>query len=59
MQVDQLHMYDLYIPLVKDVKMEVTYDEAKEIMFDGLAPLGDDYVEILKTGLDNRWVDVY
>ncbi|AGT31148.1 oligopeptidase PepB [Geobacillus genomosp. 3] len=55
---DELHMYDLYTPLVQDVKMEVTYDEAKQYMLDGLAPLGEEYVAIVKEGLDNRWVDV-
>ncbi|WP_338753573.1 oligoendopeptidase F [Bacillus sp. FJAT-52991] len=56
--VDELHMYDLYTPLVKDVKMKVSYDEAKEYMVKGLAPLGDEYISVLTQGLDNRWVDV-
>ncbi|MGM7636179.1 oligoendopeptidase F [Bacillus sp. Hm123] len=56
--VDELHMYDLYTPLVKDVKMKVGYDEAKEYMVKGLAPLGDEYINVLKQGLDHRWVDV-
>ncbi|WP_203364197.1 oligoendopeptidase F [Bacillus sp. REN10] len=56
--VDELHMYDLYTPLVKDVKMKISYDEAKEYMINGLAPLGEEYIGILKQGLDNRWVDV-
>ncbi|AMQ19880.1 oligoendopeptidase F [Geobacillus sp. JS12] len=55
---DELHMYDLYTPLVQDVKMEVTYEEAKQYMLEGLAPLGEEYVAIVKEGLDNRWVDV-
>ncbi|MED4268735.1 oligoendopeptidase F [Geobacillus stearothermophilus] len=55
---DELHMYDLYTPLVQDVKMDVTYEEAKQYMLDGLAPLGEEYVAIVKEGLDNRWVDV-
>ncbi len=56
---DKLHMYDLYTPLVKDVKMEIPYDEAKEYVLKGLAPLGDEYNNILKEGFENRWVDVY
>ncbi|OCA87356.1 oligoendopeptidase F [Pseudobacillus wudalianchiensis] len=56
--VDELHMYDLYTPLVKDIKMKVTYDEAKEYMIKGLAPMGEEYGKILKSGLENRWVDV-
>lgn len=56
--VDELHMYDLYAPLVKEVKMEITYEQAKDYLLKGLAPLGDEYVNIVKEGLENRWVDV-
>ncbi len=56
---NELHMYDLYTPLVKDVKMEVSYDEAKEIILNGLAPLGEEYIGVLKEGFENRWVDVH
>lgn len=56
--VNQLHMYDLYTPLVKDIDMKVTYDEAKQLVIDGLAPLGDEYKSILEEGFANRWVDV-
>jgi len=57
--VDELHMYDLYTPLVKDIKMEVTYNEAKDLVLKGLEPLGEDYLNVLKEGFDNRWVDVH
>ncbi|WP_153124948.1 oligoendopeptidase F [Peribacillus tepidiphilus] len=57
--IEELHMYDLYTPLVKDVKMKVTYDEAKEYLLKGLAPLGEEYVNVLKEGFNNRWVDVH
>ncbi|GGJ69909.1 oligoendopeptidase F [Anoxybacillus voinovskiensis] len=56
--VDELHMYDLYAPLVKEVKMEITYEQAKDYLVKGLAPLGDEYINIVKEGLENRWVDV-
>lgn len=56
---EKLHMYDLYTPLVKDVKMEIPYGEAKEYVLKGLEPLGDEYNSILKEGFENRWVDVY
>jgi len=56
---DELHMYDLYTPLVKDVKMEIKYDEAKELVLKGLAPLGEEYAKVLKEGFENRWVDVH
>jgi oligoendopeptidase F len=57
--IEELHMYDLYTPLVKDVKMEVTYEEAKDYILEGLKPLGEDYLNVLKEGFENRWVDVH
>lgn len=56
--VDELHMYDLYTPLVKDVKMPVTYDEAKKYVQEGLKPLGEDYADILEEAFGKRWIDV-
>lgn len=56
---EKLHMYDLYTPLVKDVKMEISYEEAKNLILKGLAPLGEEYSSILKEGFENRWVDVH
>lgn len=53
--VDELHMYDLYTPLIEDVKMEIPYEEAKELVIQGAAPLGEDYVETLRNGFDSRW----
>jgi oligoendopeptidase F len=55
---DELHMYDLYTPLVPEVKMEVSYNEAKEYIVKGLEPLGEEYKNILEEGFANRWVDV-
>jgi oligoendopeptidase F len=57
--ISELHMYDLYNPLVKDVEMKVSYAEAKKLVLEGLAPLGEDYLNILKEGYDNRWIDVH
>lgn len=57
--VEELHMYDLYTPLVKEVKMEIPYKEAKDLILKGLKPLGGDYLDILKEGFENRWVDVH
>ncbi|XQY93849.1 oligoendopeptidase F [Metabacillus sp. HB246100] len=59
LQLDEVHMYDLYTPLVKDVKMEVPYEKAKEYILKGLEPLGEDYISILEDGFNNRWVDVH
>ncbi|PYZ93496.1 oligoendopeptidase F [Salipaludibacillus keqinensis] len=58
LEVDELHMYDLYTPIVKDVDMEVSYEEAKSLMVKGLEPLGEEYTSIVEEGLTKRWVDV-
>ncbi|MFV9511424.1 oligoendopeptidase F [Tepidibacillus sp. LV47] len=57
--IDELHMYDLYNPIVKDVKINVPYEEAKEIVKKGLAPLGEEYLALLQKGFESRWIDVY
>ncbi len=57
--VDELHMYDVYVPMVGDVDMKIPFEEAKKTVYDALAPLGDDYRSILKEGFDNGWIDVY
>ncbi|MBR6108993.1 MAG: oligoendopeptidase F [Clostridia bacterium] len=59
MGADELHMYDLYTPIVGDADREIPYEEAKEIIVKALAPLGEDYISILKEGFENRWIDVY
>lgn len=59
MGVDELHMYDLYTPIVSDATKEIPYEEAQQIVLKALAPLGEDYVDILKEGFANRWIDVY
>ena len=56
--VDELHMYDLYTPLVPEVDMKVSYDEAKEYVMKGLEPLGSEYQSILQEAFENRWIDV-
>ncbi|MDQ0174639.1 oligoendopeptidase F [Bacillus chungangensis] len=58
LEVDTLHMYDLYTPLVQEAKMNFTYEEAKELVLKGLKPLGAEYASVLKEGFENRWVDV-
>lgn len=56
--VDELHMYDLYTPLVTDVDMKVSYEKAKDYVLKGLEPLGNEYKEILEEAFTNRWIDV-
>jgi oligoendopeptidase F len=56
---DELHMYDLFTPLVKEVDMEISYEEAKQKVKESLAPLGENYVSILEQGYQDGWIDVY
>ena len=57
--VDELHFYDVYASLVDGVDKKIPFAEAKQTVYDSLAPLGEDYRKILKEGFDNRWIDVY
>ena len=57
--VEELHMYDLYVPMVGEADKKIPYEEAKEIVLNGLAPLGEDYLELLKKGFNEGWIDVY
>ena len=57
--VDELHMYDVYTPVVKDAAVTIPYEEAKATVLEALSVMGEDYVELLKTGFDSRWIDVY
>lgn len=56
--VEELHLYDVYAPLVKDYEVKVSYEEAKERVLSGLHPLGNEYQKILREGYDNGWIDV-
>ena len=56
---DELHFYDVYTPLVNDVDKHIPFAEAKQTVYDALAPLGEGYRKILQEGFDNRWIDVY
>jgi oligoendopeptidase F len=57
--VDELHFYDVYTPLVADVDKKIPFEQAKETVYEALAPMGDGYRAILKEGFENRWIDVY
>jgi oligoendopeptidase F len=58
---DDIHIYDLYVPMVAAADMDVPYAEAMRILPAALEPLGDDYGMLLLEGLDpaNGWIDVY
>ncbi len=57
--VDELHPYDLSVPLVPEAKKEIPYDKAVATLFEGLKPMGKDYLRDLKAGLNSGWIDVY
>lgn len=59
MGLDKLHFWDVYTPLVDDVEMKFTYEEACDLIVKALAPMGEEYVGLVKKGLESRWVDVY
>ena len=59
LNVDQLHMYDLYTPLVSDLFMKIDYETAKKTVSEGLTPLGKEYISHLKEGFEGGWIDVY
>ena len=56
---DELHFYDLYVPMVGDVDMHFTYEEACDLILKALEPMGEEYCSIVRQGLAQRWIDVY
>lgn len=54
-----VHMYDLYAPMQKGFESKMSFDEAYELLLEGVAPLGQDYVEIVRAAKDQNWIDVY
>jgi oligoendopeptidase F len=59
MGLDELHMYDLYTPIVSDLDMKITFEEAKDTVYKALSVMGEEYLSVLKEGFENRWIDVY
>ncbi len=59
LKVDELHLYDIYTPIVENFEKKYPFELAKETVLKALSVLGDDYVEILKQGYEDRWIDVY
>lgn len=55
----ELHMYDVYVPIVSESNKSIDFEEAKKMVEAGLAPMGEEYVSHLKEGFDNSWIDVY
>ena len=59
LDVDELHMYDVYVPMVADYDRRFSYEEAKELSLKALAPLGEEYLSVVKQAYRERWIDVY
>ena len=59
LDVSELHMYDLYTPIAKAPDTKYSFEAAKDIVLEGLAPMGEEYIKVLEEGFDNRWIDVY
>ena len=57
--VDELHLYDVYTPLLPGIDRKIPFSEAKQTIYDALAPMGEEYRKILAEGFNNRWIDVY
>ncbi len=59
LELDELHMYDLFTPMVKDFKKEISFDEAKEIVLKALEPLGKEYLDVVRSAFSSGWIDKY
>lgn len=58
LELDELHMYDVYVPIVKDYDAKYTIEEAKELVLKAVEPLGTNYVNLIKKAFAERWIDV-
>ncbi len=59
LKLDEMHLYDLYVPIVEETTDEMTYEQARDTVIAALAPLGENYSSILKKGFSQRWIDVF
>lgn len=59
LDLDELHMYDIYVPLVADYKVDIPYEKAKKMVLEALEPLGSEYLNQMNKGLEDGWIDVY
>ena len=57
LKLDTMTMYDIHVPMVDDIELSFTYEEAKKITLEGLAILGEEYQDVLKKAFDERWMD--
>ena len=59
MDIDEIHHYDTYVPIISDLQVNRTWDQATDLVMESLTPLGSEYCEILEAGLRGRWCDRY
>ena len=59
LELDELHIYDIYVSMVKDFSKKYHFDDAVKIVKNALSILGEEYISILESGISNRWIDVY
>lgn len=59
LNLEELHLYDIYVPTVENIDKKYPFEEAFEIVKKSLSPLGEEYIEVLKNSIQDRWIDVY
>ena len=59
MNLDEIHHYDTYVPILSDIEVKHQWDEAVDVVCESLSPLGDEYCSVLREGLSGRWCDRY
>lgn len=59
LKLEELHMYDIYVPIVPETTMKISFEEAKKMVMEGLQPLGKEYLDTLQEGFNKQWIDVY
>lgn len=56
---EEMHMYDIYTPMIAEAARKIPFEEAKETVLKALSPLGEEYIAKVREGFENRWIDVY
>lgn len=59
LNLDEFHLYDVYVEMVKDYDKKYSFDDAKQIVINALSVLGNDYIETFKKAFDEKWIDIY
>lgn len=59
LNLDEIHMYDLYVPVIDTPKEEIDFNSGVETILKALKPLGEEYLDIFESGIKNRWIDIY